>query len=319
MHPVESRVLELSAAHKADKILVLTDSNVDSLTADLFAETPRLVVEAGEGSKTIAGAERVWRFLIDEKAVRHTVLVNIGGGMISDLGGFAAATFKRGIGCINLPTTLLAAVDAAIGGKTGINFGGLKNEVGAFALPLGVFPLTSLFGMLPEDEWLSGVGEAIKTGMLDSERLFELTTSEAFIVERNPEVVREVVEKCAAFKNRIVHEDFREGGKRKILNLGHTAGHAIESWKLAHGTPMPHGVAVAHGLRFTLERSCRLAGCDPELLARYDKILEKYCPPLDMTESELEEARAYMAHDKKNIEAGRPSWVLLRAISQPVV
>ena len=319
MLPVETQVRELCARHNADKLLVLTDSNVDPLTAGLFAGAPRLVVEAGEKSKSPAGAERVWRFLIDNGAVRRSVLVNIGGGMVSDLGGFTAATFKRGIGCVNLPTTLLAAVDAAIGGKTGINFAGLKNEVGAFALPLGVFPLISLFGSLSEDEWLSGVGETIKTGLLDSEDLFRLATSEAFIVRREPDVVREVVERCEAFKNRIVEEDFREGGRRKILNLGHTAGHAIESWKMAHGTPMPHGIAVAHGLRFTLEKSCELAGCDPALLTRYNEILEKYFPPLDMCDNQLEEAWTYMAHDKKNTTSGQPSWVLLRSISNPLI
>ena len=150
--------------------------------------------------------------------------------MVSDLGGFAAATFKRGIGCINIATTLLAAVDAAIGGKTGINFAGLKNEIGAFALPLGVTALTTLFRHLPEDEWLSGAGEAIKTALLDSEDLFELATSEAFLLRREPEVTATVTERCSAFKSSIVEKDFREAGLRKILNLGHTAGHAIESW-----------------------------------------------------------------------------------------
>ena len=319
MKSIEVCVHDLCARHKADKLLVLTDSNVDPLTKNLFSGAPRLAVEAGEGSKSLSGAEKVWRFLIQNGALRRSVLINIGGGMVSDLGGFAAATFKRGIGCINIPTTLLAAVDAAIGGKTGINFDGLKNEVGAFALPLGVFPLIPLFGSLSEEEWLSGVGEAIKTGMLDSEELFRLATSEAFIVRRDPEVVSEVVERCTAFKNRIVEEDFKEGSRRKILNLGHTAGHAIESWKMAQGTPMPHGIAVAHGLRFTLEKSCELADCDLSLLDNYNEILTKYFPPLDMTAVQLEEAWSYMAHDKKNTVAGRPSWVLLRSVGFPIL
>lgn len=308
---VEAKVKALCAAHGTDRILVLTDSNVAPLTVGLMADAPRLVVKAGEESKSVAGAETVWRFLMEQGAVRRSVLVNIGGGMVSDLGGFAAATFKRGIGCINLPTTLLAAVDAAIGGKTGINFGGLKNEVGAFAMPLGVFPLISLFGSLPQEEWLSGAGEAIKTGLLDSRKLYELATSEDFLVRREETVVREVVERCAAFKERIVAEDFREGGRRRILNLGHTAGHAIEAWKMAHGEPMPHGIAVAHGLRIALEKSCREAGFDPALLQDYEKVLERYFPPLGMTDAQWEEAALYMRHDKKNAVSGEPSWVLL--------
>lgn len=311
---VENEVMAVCSRHGGDRVFVLTDSNVSSLTEDLLPDCPRLVVEAGEESKSLAGAENVWQFLVDGGALRRSVLVNIGGGMVSDLGGFAAATFKRGIGCINIPTTLLAAVDAAIGGKTGIDFAGLKNEVGAFALPLGVFPLTSLFQSLPEEEWLSGAGEAVKTALLDSEELFELATSEDFLLKREPAIVEEVVRRCAEFKNKVVAEDFREGGRRKILNLGHTAGHAIEAWKLAKGTPMPHGIAVAHGLRFALERSVKEAGLDPEVLERYTAVLNRFFPPLDMTAQDLEEAAEYMNHDKKNVEAGKPSWVLLKGI-----
>ena len=314
---IETQVRDICERHGADRLLVLTDSNVAPLTEGLFAGCSRLVVAAGEESKSLQGAEAVWRFLVDNGALRRSVLINIGGGMVSDLGGFAAATFKRGIGCVNLPTTLLAAVDAAIGGKTGINFLGLKNEIGAFALPLGVFPLVELFGSLPEEEWLSGVGEALKTGLLYSVELFELAASEAFVLRREPAVVSEVVARCAAFKQKVVEEDFREAGKRRILNLGHTAGHAIESWKLAQGNPLPHGVAVAHGLRFALERSVEEAGCNPAILDRYIKVLETYFPPLEMTEAQLAEAWQYMAHDKKNTIAGKPSWVLLHDIGDP--
>lgn len=311
---VENEVMAVCSRHGADRVFVLTDSNVSPLTEDLLPDCPRLVVEAGEESKSLAGVEKVWRFLVDGGALRRSVLVNVGGGMVSDLGGFAAATFKRGIGCINIPTTLLAAVDAAIGGKTGIDFAGLKNEVGAFALPLGVFPLTSLFQSLPEEEWLSGAGEAVKTALLDSEELFELATSEDFLLKREPATVEEVVRRCAEFKNKVVAEDFREGGRRKILNLGHTPGHAIEAWKLAKDTPMPHGIAVAHGLRFALERSVKEAGLDPEVLERYTAVLNRFFPPLYMTAQDLEEAAEYMNHDKKNVEAGKPSWVLLKGI-----
>lgn len=311
--------MELCRLKGADKVFVLTDGNVDALTGTLFEGCPRLVVSAGEGSKSVAGLEKVWNFLVENGALRRSILINVGGGMITDLGGFAAATFKRGIGCVNVPTTLLGAVDAAIGGKTGINFAGLKNEVGAFALPLGVFPLTSLFDSLPKSEWLSGVGEAIKTGMLVSEKLFHLACSKEFIVKRDPEIVEKVVEECAEFKSRIVEEDFREGNKRKILNLGHTAGHAIEEWIMANHRDMPHGVAVAHGLLHTLRKSVEEQGLNREILDYYAQILERYFPPLEMTEREWEEASAYMAHDKKNTEVGKPSWVLLKDIGYPVL
>lgn len=315
---VEGMIETLCRRHNADRVFVLTDSVVASLTDEFMKGTPRLVVEPGEGSKSVDGAVKVWQFLVDEGALRRSVLINLGGGMISDLGGFAAATFKRGIGFVNVPTTLLAAVDAATGGKTGINFAGLKNEVGAFATPLGVFPLTALFPHLSRPEWLSGVGEAIKTGLLHSEELFELTVSDDFIVRRDQTVVDKVVKKCAEFKSAIVKEDFRESGKRKILNLGHTAGHAIESWKMAKGSPMPHGVAVAHGLLFTLERSCSEAGLSPIVVDRYRETLERNFPPLDMSDEDLQEAWKYMIHDKKNSVAGTPSWVLLEDIGKAV-
>lgn len=308
---IESRIRQLAGP---GALFVLTDSNVGPLTADFLPDAPRLTVEAGEGSKTLAGAERVWRFLVEGGAMRNSLLVNVGGGMVTDLGGFAASTYMRGIGCVNVPTTLLAAVDAAIGGKTGINFAGLKNEVGSFALPLGVFPLTRLFATLPEEEWLSGVGEAIKTGLLCSEELYRLATSEAFIVRREPEVTERVVAACAAFKQRIVEQDLREKGIRRILNLGHTYGHAIEEWHLAHGRGIPHGVAVAHGLAFALEASQREAGLDPEVTANYREILAKYFPSLGMSDAELKEAWKYMQRDKKNVTPGRVERVLLRAV-----
>lgn len=316
---VEAQIARLCAERNADRVFVLTDSNVAPLVGGFLADSPRLAVAPGEGSKSVDGLETVWRFLEEEGALRRSVLVNVGGGMVSDLGGFAAATFKRGIGCINVPTTLLAAVDAAIGGKTGINFAGLKNEVGAFSMPWGVFPLTSLFGSLPEEEWLSGAGEAIKTGLLSSKELFALAISDDFLVRRDPETVDKVVSLCAAFKSAVVEEDFREGGRRKILNLGHTAGHAIEAWKMAHGVPMAHGVAVAHGLLFALRRSRQLAGLPAEVVEDYEMVLRRRFPKLDMTDAQLQEAWEYMAHDKKNTVAGQPAWVLLADIGKAVV
>lgn len=301
-----------------DRIFILTDSNVEPLTADMFAGAPRLVVPAGEGAKSLAGAESVWRFLVGEGALRRSALVNIGGGMVCDLGGFAASTFMRGIPHINLPTTLLAAVDAAVGGKTGINFAGLKNEIGTFAMPLGVFPLTSLFGSLPEDEWLSGVGEALKTGFLAGEQLFSLASSADFIVRRDPAVVREVVERCAAFKSRIVEEDFREKGRRRILNLGHTWGHALESHLMAQGRPVPHGIAVAYGILEVLRFGVGTVGTPAGLVERYETLLRLYFPEIQLDRDDRESIEALMLRDKKNRTAGVVSRVLLKDIGQPV-
>lgn len=316
---IEERVLSLCRMQNADKVFVLTDSNVDRLTQAFLPDACRLVVEAGEGSKSITGAEKVWRFLEDNRALRRSLMVNVGGGMVSDLGGFAASTFKRGIRFVNLPTTLLAAVDASIGGKTGVNFMGLKNEIGSFAMPLAVLPLTSLFDTLPDEEWLSGVGEAVKTALLDGEDLYRLATSRDFIEKRSPTVVEEVVRRCAAFKSKVVEEDFKENGRRKILNLGHTAGHAVEALRMRQGKYIPHGIAVAYGLLEALKMSVEREGFEPRLAAGYEEILKKYFPPLHLSREERELMKEFMGRDKKNTKEGEVAWVLLRRIGEPVV
>lgn len=318
-HEIEEKIKALCSSVDARGIYVLTDSNVDLLTREFLPDLPRLAVEAGEENKSLEGARQVWNFLEGSNAVRKSVLINLGGGMVSDLGGFAASTYKRGIQCINLPTTLLAAVDAAIGGKTGINYAGLKNEIGTFHMPLAVIPVTSLFQYLPKQEWLSGAGEAIKTALLDSESLFNLATSDAFLKRRDQQTVDEVVRRCANFKERIVSQDFREGGLRKILNLGHTAGHAIESWSLAKGKPIPHGVAVAYGLLETLNRSRHLPDADPSLWERVERVIKDYFPVYHFSAEDRAEIEEYMCHDKKCTVAGTPQWILLPAISRPVI
>lgn len=313
---IEKEIRQLGRERGADRLFVLTDSNVVPLISNFLPDCPRLAVDAGEESKSLDGAVKVWNFLEREGALRRSALVNVGGGMVSDLGGFAASAFKRGIGTINVPTTLLAAVDAAIGGKTGVNFRGLKNEIGSFHLPWGVFPLTSLFRFLPENEWLSGVGEAIKTGLLHSRELFDLATSEDFIIGRDAAVVEKVVALCQDFKMRIVAQDFKDRGVRRILNLGHTAGHALEALRMGNGDPIPHGVAVAHGLRFALERSVAETGFPAQILAEYETVLSRYFPALNLDVEDLREMERLMRRDKKNCTAGQISWVLLRDIGR---
>lgn len=321
---IEKKIKELCRVHDIDRLFILTDSTVDGLTSDILPGIPRLVVPAGEGSKSLKGAEEVWRFLMENNALRRSALINIGGGMICDLGGFAASTFKRGIPHINVPTTLLAAVDAAIGGKTGINFGGLKNEIGTFAFPLGVFPLLRLLRSLPESEWLSGAGEALKTGLLEGEELFALASSREFLAERQPDVVEEVIRRCAAFKDSIVKEDLREKGRRRILNLGHTWGHALESLMLERGTPVPHGIAVAYGLLETLNRSLSRQE-NPKrkeelkaLRSRYADVLAAWFPPFEITEEDRGKLSELMKYDKKNTTTETINWVYLEGIGSPI-
>lgn len=298
----------------ADRVYVVTDSNVNPLTGEILPDVPRIVVAAGEESKSLATVAHIWEELVKGGATRRSVIVNIGGGMVTDLGGFAAATFKRGIRYINIPTTILGAVDAAVGGKTGIDFMGLKNEIGAFALPLATCPAYGLMRYLPEQEWLSGYGEILKTALLD-ERLPWGDVLDAESLHSDESLLGEIIAGCVKFKEEVVAADPKEGGLRKILNLGHTAGHAFESLALKKGLPVPHGVAVAHGLLVTLIAS-RLAGILASapaggLLQQYAVALREYFPRLPIGCADRRELLALMRHDKKNEGDGKINFVLL--------
>ncbi len=205
-----------------------------------------IVIEATDAHKDFASLMTVWKHLSEGGATRHTLLINIGGGMVTDLGGFAASTFKRGINYINIPTTLLSMVDASVGGKTGINFLGLKNEIGVFNNAKSVILDTKFLKTLDVENMLSGYAEMLKHGLINNEKMLgELLT---FDIEK-PDLVelKRMVAESVAVKQRIVTEDPTEKGIRKALNLGHTAGHAFESFALKH-KPVLHGYAVAWGL-----------------------------------------------------------------------
>ena len=307
----EQKILKVATAQGVDFLVVVTDTNVAPMTEGLLSSSPRIVVEAGEANKNIENLAGIWKALVEKGATRRTMVVNVGGGMVSDMGGFAAATFKRGIPYINVPTTLLAAVDASIGGKTGIDFMGLKNEIGAFRQPEAVIPLCSLFGSLSEEEWLSGCGEVLKTAVLAGGDMLERVATDAFILRRDPETVGRIVDFCARFKKRIVEEDFQDKGRRRILNFGHTYGHALESLMLGKGRPLAHGIAVAYGLEYALRLSVERQGIGKDLLERYGEILRRYYPPLALEEGDDRLLEELMGHDKKNISSGEPAFVLL--------
>lgn len=296
---------------KADKAFVVSDLNLAALTGDFMSDFPTLHIPTGEKHKDIHTVEMIWAELSSKGATRNSVIINVGGGMVSDTGGFAAATFKRGIRYINLPTTLLAAVDASIGGKTGVNFNGLKNEVGAFWQPSAVIPLTFMFPSLPEEEWLSGCGEVLKTAILAGGHWLDKVATNAFMKHRSPELVNDVVVFCLKFKEKIVAEDFKDQGRRRILNFGHTYGHALESLMLEKGTPIPHGIAVAYGIEHALQLSVERHGVGGELLKKYREILKNYFPALHLDQADKARISHLMNFDKKNKIFGKPEFVLL--------
>ena len=251
--------------------VVVTDSNVDRLHGDKFirslegeyARVERIVFPAGEKSKTLETYAELVRGFAALELTRTDVAIALGGGVVGDLTGFAAATYMRGIDFIQVPTTLLAMVDSSIGGKTGVDIPEGKNLVGAFHLPKKIIRDAKFLETLPEKELKNGLAEMIKTAVLfdpemfaDLERLASLDSPERLARLAN------LVDRTASWKQKIVDEDFKEGGKRKLLNLGHTFGHAIEK---VSDFAISHGEAVAMGMR--------IVGKDvPEI----DRILDAY-------------------------------------------
>lgn len=299
------------------KIALLTDRNVaahaDASLRTLFGAAPRLVVEPGEKSKSLEGLGEVLDFLANHRLDRSGVLFVVGGGVIGDLGGFAAATWLRGLDFYQVPTTLLAMVDSSVGGKTGINLKAGKNLVGAFHQPRGVFVATDLLATLPSREFAAGMAEVIKYALLGDEGLLrELETSP--LTATSPGLAA-VIRRCCAMKARIVEADERETareGGRALLNLGHTFGHAIEQ-VTGYGAYL-HGEAVSIGLCAAARLSQKLGFLTSADVARVDAVLAAHALPIRLREPlPLERLFAAMARDKK-VRAGLPRFVVLQKL-----
>ena len=298
-----------------DKVFVLTDSTTHALCWPLLSDfiglrnAVQITIPCGDTSKTLESVTHVWEALVSGGATRHSCLVCLGGGMVTDLGGFAASTFKRGIDYLNIPTTLLSMVDASVGGKTGFNFHGLKNEVGVFAEPQYAIIHTKFLYTLDADNLRSGYAEMLKHGLIsDKETWAELLS---FDISR-PELTRlqSMVGRSVAVKERIVEADPHEHGIRKALNLGHTIGHAIESWGMASGAPMLHGVAVAHGLVGELYLSNVLSGFPLDKLRMTVSYIHEHYGRPTFTCDDYPSLMELMRHDKKNI-SGSINFTLL--------
>ena len=291
-----------------DKIFILTDTTTHELCLPVVADmesisgAQQIVIPATDANKTLDTLAHVWTELSAGGATRHSLLINLGGGMVTDLGGFAAATFKRGIDFINIPTTLLSMVDASEGGKTGINFAGLKNEVGVFRQPVKVILDTQFLRTLDHENILSGYAEMIKHALLthDTTMLPELL---AFDLSGDLDYnhLRQMIEKSVAVKRHIVRIDPTEQGKRKALNLGHTVGHALESFMLQRGTPVLHGYAVAWGLVAELYLSSAYFDFPTETMHSVVRFINEHYGRIDITCDDYENLLALMHHDKKNV------------------
>ena len=284
-------------------VVILTDRNVEKHYADYFAElsmsvlADKIVLPAGEASKSIETAISIWRHFAEKKYDRDLFLLNFGGGMVCDLGGFVASTYKRGIRFANCPTTLLAMIDASVGGKNGVNLQFLKNGVGTFYFPGIQLPSdVSLLKTLPDDELLSGFGELVKYALIGSSELFQELCDAVSISS----IKTEYVDFCVNFKRDVVEKDPYDRHIRHVLNFGHTFGHAIESYRAEIGRPVAHGIAVAQGLYYESLHSMRLGHLPQEEWQQIAGFLTKHFDIMPITSDILPKLVNYMQNDKKN-------------------
>ena len=313
----------------AESPFVLADSNTSSLVVDRLSEQvpylgqlPRCVIPAGDDHKDIGSLADVWRFLSRNGATRRSTLFCIGGGMVTDLGGFAAATFKRGIACVNVSTTLLGMVDAATGGKTAINLDGLKNEVGVFAMPRDVVIIPETLRTLSREELLSGYAEMLKTALIADPKMYEALLDIGRYLD-DPRLLLPWIMRCIEIKTGVTTRDPKEKGERKILNFGHTAGHAFESMALLDGRHLPHGIAVAHGILWELILSatadCGRGHTLPSMdLYPYAEMLRESYPEAGVKCTDIDTLVSLMRHDKKNTSPESINFTLLDAVGSPV-
>jgi 3-dehydroquinate synthase len=273
-------------------------------------------VPPGEQCKTLAELERVLAFLEESAVDRHGVVIALGGGTVGDLAGFAAAVWLRGVRCVQVPTTLLAMVDASIGGKTGVNSPHAKNVIGAFWQPVAVVSDLAVLGTLPDEEYLAAFGEVVKYAVaMDADLGERLEAEHDALLARSPAALEPVVARCAELKARVVARDEREGGLRQVLNYGHTIGHAVES-AAAYGAA--HGRAVAFGMCAAARIALSLGLCTPELGARQDALLAGYGLPGDLPPVRVDDVLAAVPRDKKS-RAGTVRWVLPREMGRAQV
>ena len=270
-----------------------------------------IVIGATDSYKTLESLSHVWEALGEGGATRHSLLINIGGGMVTDLGGFAASTFKRGINYINIPTTLLSMVDASVGGKTGINFRGLKNEIGVFSNASTVILDTTFLKTLDAENICSGYAEMLKHGLISNEKMWaELINFD--LARPDLQQLQTMVADSVAVKQRIVTEDPLEQGIRKALNLGHTVGHAFESFALKH-SPILHGYAVAYGLISELYLSTVKTGFPSDKMHQTVSFIKEHYGKMAITCDDYPTLLELMTHDKKNV-AGTINFTLLGGI-----
>ena len=304
------------------QVVILSDENTRALclpqllkALPALAKATVLEIPAGEGYKTLTTCEKVWQQLFALQIDRSALLINLGGGVITDMGGFIASTYKRGIDFINIPTTLLAQVDATVGGKTGIDFGSIKNGIGTFSFAKQVFIYTPFLKTLPDEQLMSGYAEMLKHALITSPKDWADT------IKINPLKNKkwdELIYRSLAIKQKIVQQDPYESGVRKTLNFGHTLGHALEGYSLKHGQPLLHGHAVALGMIGELWLSEQKTGFPHGDVQKIRNALLKLYQPYFNIDWNTNKLSRLISNDKKN-KSGKTNFVLLSKIGKPVL
>lgn len=284
-------------------IMVLVDEHtaVDCLPVFLkhFDREVKLIqIASGEQNKTVTTCQQIWKKMMELGADRHSLLINLGGGVIGDMGGFCAATYMRGIDFIQLPTTLLSMVDSSVGGKLGVDLAGAKNIVGLFSNPQAVFVFPEFLNTLPVRELKSGMAEVYKHGLIRDTTYFSETIASDTASDTVPWI--DIISRSVEIKKDIVLQDPLEGGLRKILNFGHTIGHAIESINLGTDTHLLHGEAIALGMIAEAYISTKKSGLSQDELSQITDKLKSYYVFPDNINLDIDQIMSYCLRDKKN-------------------
>lgn len=306
--------------YKNSKIFILVDENTHQhclppllINVEAIGRAEIIEIESGEENKNIHICSQVWEALTDLKADRKSLFINLGGGVIGDMGGFIASTFKRGIDFINIPTTLLSQVDASVGGKTGIDLNSIKNQIGLFAFPQAVYIIPEFLETLPFEQIRSGFAEIIKHGLIADSDYWDKIQ---LIKDLEDAPWEELILQSVRIKNKVVTEDPREKGLRKILNFGHTIGHAIESYSLDNDKkPLLHGEAIAIGMIAEGYLSVKNAGLSSSEFQKITTFIQNFYPTYNLKEKPDNGLLELMKNDKKN-EQERISFALLKKVGE---
>lgn len=284
-------------------------SKVERQLTQIGIRITSVSIPSGETSKSVSMLESIWNTMLESATDRRSVVVAVGGGVVGDLAGFAAASFTRGLRFVQIPTTLLSMVDSSVGGKTGINLPGGKNMVGSFWQPQMVWIDTQSLATLPDRDFISGMAEVIKYGVIEDAEFFAwLQTQAAKLIDKDPETLRHAIRKSCESKARVVAEDEREtSGRRAILNYGHTFAHAIEA-TAGYGVCL-HGEAVSIGMQMAAHLAIDMELCDPSLLEAQTAVLSAAKLPLVWKDADPEKMLPVMSHDKK-VSHGKLRFVL---------